>query len=196
MLVNNNNLLPCNGIVNYTPALLTPLQANEYYTTLLQTIPWQHDEVVIFGKKITTKRKTAWYGTNAFTYTYSNTKKTALPFTPELLELKNITEAACGHTFNSCLLNLYHNGTEGMGWHSDNEKEMGSVIASVSLGEERKFVFKHRSTREKVEVNLQNGSVLLMKGDTQKYWIHTLPIMLKKNNARINLTFRNLLYLP
>src|SRR5699024_7452569 len=137
-------------------------EADYYLDALLNTIEWKNDETVIFGKKIITKRKVAWYAEKPFEYTYSKTTKTALPWTKELLELKNNIEQETGETFNSCLLNLYHNGEEGMGWHCDAETNLkkNGAIASISFGAERKFVFKHKTTQEKVELVLENGSLL------------------------------------
>ena len=118
------NWLPQDGTVNYYGKLLNQKEADFYLNRLLQTIEWRNDEAIIFGKKIVTKRKVAWYGEKLFEYTYSNTTKLALPWTKELLELKNIIEKETGETFNSCLLNLYHNGDEGMAWHSDGETDL------------------------------------------------------------------------
>jgi alkylated DNA repair dioxygenase AlkB len=169
-------------------------QANEYFDSLIQNIPWKNDEVVVFGKRIVTKRKTAWYGDSNYVYIYSNTIKQALPWTSELVNLKQIVENLSNTKFNSCLLNLYHNGNEGMGWHSDDEKsiEDNSTIASVSLGAERKFSFKHKQTNKTISVLLEHGSLLLMKEATQKNWLHSLPKSSKITLPRINLTFRRM----
>jgi alkylated DNA repair dioxygenase AlkB len=169
-------------------------QANEYFDSLLQNIPWKNDEVVVFGKRIVTKRKTAWYGDSNYVYIYSNTIKQALPWTKELVNLKQIVENLSNTKFNSCLLNLYHNGNEGMGWHSDDEKsiEDNSTIASVSLGAERKFSFKHKQGNKTISVLLEHGSLLLMKDATQKNWLHSLPKSSKITLPRINLTFRRM----
>jgi alkylated DNA repair dioxygenase AlkB len=169
-------------------------QANEYFDSLLQNIPWKNDEVVVFGKRIVTKRKTAWYGDSNYVYIYSNTIKQALPWTRELVNLKQIVENLSNTKFNSCLLNLYHDGNEGMGWHSDDEKsiEDNSTIASVSLGAERKFSFKHKQSNKTISVLLEHGSLLLMKDATQKNWLHSLPKSSKITLPRINLTFRRM----
>jgi alkylated DNA repair dioxygenase AlkB len=118
-----------------------------------------------------------------------------LPWTKELLELKTVIEKETGETFNSCLLNLYHNGDEGMAWHSDGEPELkkDGAIASLSFGAERKFVFKHKQTSHKVELILEHGSLLLMKGTTQTHWLHRLPPTKKVRTARVNLTFRTII---
>src|SRR5690606_38171197 len=132
-------------------------EANHYLNTLLSTIEWRNDEAVIFGKKIVTKRKVAWYGEKPFGYTYSNVTKQALPWTSELLQLKAVVEQESGESFNSCLLNLYHSGEEGMAWHSDGEKDLkkNGAIGSLSFGAERKFAFKHKATKETVSLVLE-----------------------------------------
>src|SRR5690554_8203061 len=166
------NLLPKDGTVNYYGKILNQKEANAYFQALLSTIDWRNDEAVIFGKKIITKRKVAWYGEKPFEYTYSNTTKKAFPWTKELLELKTIIEKETGETFNSCLLNLYHNGEEGMAWHSDGETDLkkNGAIGSLTFGAERKFAFKHKQTKEKVELLLEHGSLLVMKDTTQTFW--------------------------
>jgi len=188
------NLLPYDGEVIYYGHIVSESEAKRYYELLLNEIPWQHDEAIIYGKRIVTKRKVAWYGDEAYNYTYSRTTKTALPWTPALLELKEITEKTCGKTFNSCLLNLYHDGSEGMAWHSDDEKSLGknTVIGSFSLGAVRKFSFKHKTTGEKIDTILDSGSLLVMKGTTQTHWLHRLPESSKIKHPRINLTFRTI----
>jgi alkylated DNA repair dioxygenase AlkB len=137
-----SNILPKDGTVNYYGKILTLKEANQYLDLLLQNILWQNDEAVIFGKHIITKRKTAWYGNSDYLYTYSNTTKQALAWTRELSDLKQIVEKKVETKFNSCLLNLYHDGNEGVGWHSDDEKSLGknAIIASLSFGAERKFL--------------------------------------------------------
>jgi alkylated DNA repair dioxygenase AlkB len=188
------NLLPGEGIVNYYGKLMSASEANAMAQALLDRIEWRNDEAVIYGKRIITKRKVAWYGEEAFSYTYSNTTKTALPWTPELLFLKNLAEKHSGETYNSCLLNLYHDGSEGMAWHSDGEKDLrkNGAIASLSFGAERKFCFKHKKSGEKIDVFLEAGSLLVMKGETQTHWLHCLPPTTKVHQPRINLTFRTI----
>jgi alkylated DNA repair dioxygenase AlkB len=188
------NLLPGDGIVNYYGKLMSASEATEMAQALLDRIEWRNDEAVIYGKRIITKRKVAWYGEEAFSYTYSNTTKTALPWTPELLFLKNLAEKHSGETYNSCLLNLYHDGSEGMAWHSDGEKDLrkNGAIASLSFGAERKFCFKHKKSGEKIDVFLEAGSLLVMKGETQTHWVHRLPPTTKVHQPRINLTFRTI----
>lgn len=188
------NILPYDGEVFYFDNILNKSQANRFFSDFLKTVDWKNDELFIYGKQIITKRKVAWYGDAGCDYTYSKSTKTAIPMTSELVTLKTIIEKQTHATFNSCLLNLYHDGDEGMAWHSDDEKELGNqpIIASVSLGAERKFVFKHKKSKESVSHILENGSLLLMKGDTQQFWQHSLPKTKKINEARINLTFRTI----
>jgi len=188
------NHLPYDGTVQYYGKVVQTAVADYYFDQLMQTIAWENDQALIFGKLLTTKRKVAWYGDRRFEYTYSNMNKYALPWTTELLELKQLTERLTGETFNSCLLNLYHSGDEGMAWHSDAETDLkkDGAIASLSFGAERKFAFKHKQSKEKVELYLEHGSLLVMKDTTQTYWLHRLPPTKKVNAARINLTFRTI----
>ena len=188
------NLLPYDGVVNYYGKVLKQKEATHYMNTLLHTIDWKNDEAVIFGRHIITKRKAAWYGDSAYSYTYSNTTKLALAWTKELLELKQLVEKITGTTYNSCLLNLYHDGEEGMAWHSDDEKSLGkdATIASFSFGAERKFAFKHKRNQQVVSLVLESGSLLVMKETTQTYWLHRLPKSTKIKHPRINLTFRTM----
>jgi alkylated DNA repair dioxygenase AlkB len=190
----NKNILPKDGTVNYYGKMLKTAEADQFFDTLLNTIEWRNDEAIIFGKRIITKRKVAWYGYKPFEYTYSNITKRALPWTPELIELKEIAERASGETFNSCLLNLYHSGEEGMAWHSDGEKDLkpNGAIGSMSFGAERKFMFKHKETKETVVCQLEHGSLLVMKDSTQTHWLHRLPPTKKVLTPRINLTFRTI----
>ncbi|MEP0213186.1 MAG: alpha-ketoglutarate-dependent dioxygenase AlkB [Cellulophaga sp.] len=189
------NILPFDGEVYYYGPILSITKAQEYYNYLLSNIQWENDKAVIFGKTITTKRKVAWYATNPFSYTYSKITKTALPWTKELLELKDLVEKKTGETFNSCLLNLYHTGEEGMAWHSDAEKDLkeNGAIGSLSFGAERKFSFKHKENKQKIDINLDRGSLLVMTGNTQKNWLHRLPPTKKVSTPRINLTFRTII---
>ena len=192
------NLLPYDGTVIYYGKCIENTAANAYYDYLIQQIEWKNDEAIIFGKHILTKRKVAWYGDLPFEYTYSKTTKKALPFTKELQKLKAICEEKSGETYNSCLLNLYHNGDEGMAWHSDAEKDLKKygAIASLSFGATRKFGFKHKQTKETVYMMLEHGSLLVMKDTTQSNWLHRLPPTKLVKIPRINLTFRTINSLP
>jgi len=190
----HRNLLPKEGTVNYYGRLLNHEKAEGYYNSLLKNIEWKNDVAIIFGKRIETKRKVGWYAEKPFEYTYSNNTKLALPWTKELLELKKLVEQKTGETFNSCLLNLYHNGSEGMAWHSDGEKDLkkNGAIGSLSFGAERKFAFKHKETKEVVSLVLEHGSLLVMKDETQTHWLHRLPPTKKFFKPRVNLTFRTI----
>ena len=188
------NILPFDGTTNYHGKVLSNLQCDFYYHKFLENIKWKNDEAIIFGKLIITKRKVAWYGESEFSYTYSKVTKKANLWTKELLALKKIIEKESGETYNSCLLNLYHSGEEGMAWHSDGEKMLkkNGAIASVSLGAERKFSFKHKDTKQKIDIILERGSLLVMKEGTQTNWLHRLPPTKKVSSPRINLTFRTI----
>jgi alkylated DNA repair dioxygenase AlkB len=190
----SQNLLPQDGIVNYYGKVFDNEAANQYYDELMSNIAWENDQAMMFGKLIITKRKVAWYGSQKFQYTYSKITKEALPWTPALLELKELIEEKSQETYNSCLLNLYHDGNEGMAWHSDGEKDLKKhgAIASISLGAERKFAFKHKSTNESVSILLEHGSLLVMKDKTQDHWLHRLPPTKTINKPRVNLTFRTI----
>jgi len=190
----SRNLLPQDGTVNYYGKLMPKDSADHYFKALLDTIDWRNDEAIIFGKRIITKRKVAWYGDKPFEYSYSNTTKRALSWTLELLEIKAMIEQATVETYNSCLLNLYHNGSEGMAWHSDAEKDLkkNGAIASLSLGAERRFAFKHKQNKETVSFVLEHGSLIVMKGATQSQWLHRLPPTKKVYGPRVNLTFRTI----
>ena len=188
------NRLPSDGDVRYYGPVMASANANNYFNGLLEGIEWKNDVVIMYGKKIVTQRKVAWYGDEPYRYTYSNNTKTALPWTEMLLTLKATVEEITQELFNSCLLNLYHDGSEGVAWHSDDEKELkrGAAIASLSLGAERKFSLRHKHSKETVSLFLQHGSLLVMTGDTQEYWQHCLPPTKKVRSARINLTFRRM----
>jgi alkylated DNA repair dioxygenase AlkB len=189
-----DNLLPKEGVAKYYGVLIPPATADDYLNRLLINIEWKNDEAVIYGKRITTKRKVAWYADQPFEYTYSKTTKRALPWTNELLQLKALVEKRTDEQFNSCLLNLYHDGSEGMAWHSDGEKDLekNGAIGSLSFGAERKFSFKHKASKESVSLVLEHGSLLVMQGRTQTYWQHRLPPTKTVSTPRINLTFRSI----
>jgi len=182
------------GRVEYHGVVIPIDESDKYFDALLTKIQWTNDQASYFGELTITKRKVAWYADTAFKYTYSNTTKVALPWTQELIELKERIEKITGYQFNACLLNLYHDGDEGMTWHSDSEKDLlkNGAIASLSLGAERKFSFKHKVSQETLSVVLQHGSLLVMKGQTQHHWLHRLPPTKKVSAPRINLTFRTI----
>lgn len=189
------NILPFDGEAIDHGLVLNRQECDFYYENLLNEIPWENDQAIVFGKHYITKRKVAWFGDQQYNYTYSGVTKQAHIWTKELLKLKSLVEKLSGTTYNSCLLNLYHDGSEGMAWHSDGEKTLldNGTIASLTLGAERKFSFKHKETKQRVDIILKNGSLLLMKGETQKNWLHRLPPTKKVHSPRINLTFRTII---
>jgi len=194
MLKNPLNIIDQDGIALYHEKVLTDEQIKPLYDELLNKINWENERVVMFGKELITKRKVAFYSDPLIAYTYSSKTKIGLPWKDPLIILKNIVESLTKQTYNACLLNLYHNGDEAMGWHCDNEKEIvaNSTIASLSIGASRKFSFKHKVTKETISIQLENGSLLEMKGTIQSHWLHALPKSKKITESRINLTFRQM----
>ena len=194
MLKNPLNIIDQDGIALYHEKVISGEQIKPLYDELLNNINWENERVVMFGKEIITKRKVAFYSDPSIAYTYASKTKIGLPWGDPLIKLKNIVESRTKQTYNACLLNLYHNGEEAMGWHSDNEKEIiaNSSIASLSIGASRKFSFKHKVTKETISIQLENGSLLEMKGTIQTHWLHTLPKSKKITESRINLTFRQM----
>jgi len=191
----NQNLLPYDGEVFYYRNFISINESLHLLETLTTEIPWKHDELIIFGKLIQTRRKVAWYADDSISYTYSGRTKIGLPWTPTLSLLKSAIENKVKSHFNGCLLNYYHDGQDGASWHADDEKSIQpkSCIASISLGAARKFDFKHRQTQEKVSILLEPGSLLAMMGSTQEHWIHQLPKSKKIKEPRLNLTFRQMI---
>lgn len=190
----NKNWLPYGGMVNYYGKIYNSSETDQLLKILLNTIEWHPDQAVIFGKTIETKRKVVWYAEKPFPYRYSGTTKVALSWTEELRSIKELAEKYSGEHYNSCLLNLYHSGEEGMAWHSDGESELkkDGAIASLSFGAERKFSFKHKQTKERIDLQLENGSLMVMKGTTQTHWLHRLPPTKAVSEPRVNLTFRQM----
>ena len=195
MINNRPNILPQDGIVLYDEKIIADEEVIELYQSLLNNIQWENERVIMFGKEIITKRKVAFYSDPSISYRYASKTKIGLPWTSTLIIIKNRVESITKESYNACLLNLYHNGEESMGWHSDNEKEIiaNSSIASLSLGAKRKFSFKHKISKETVSIELENGSLLEMKGSVQAHWWHALIKSKKVTDARINLTFRQML---
>ncbi|MGB5666591.1 MAG: alpha-ketoglutarate-dependent dioxygenase AlkB [Maribacter sp.] len=185
------NLDDCD--ITYYPNFIDLHKANGYFKHFKSTIPWQQDDIKVFGKVYPQPRLTALYGTEEKTYSYSNITMQAKLFTGELLEIKKSIEAIAQVEFNACLLNLYRDGQDSNGWHADDEKELGDnpTIASLSLGHERIFNLRHKKDKNlKHKITLENGSLLLMKGETQHHWLHQIPKTAKPITERINLTFR------
>lgn len=180
------------GEVHYYPSFFDKNEADSLFKTLSTSIQWQQDDIKVFGKVYPQPRLTALYANNNNTYSYSNITMQPHQFTNELLIIKKKVEQITSEHFTTCLLNLYRDGQDSNGWHSDNEKELGKepTIASVSFGEERWFHFKHKTKDLKQKMLLQHGSLLIMKGKTQENWLHQLPKSKKIQKPRINLTFR------
>lgn len=190
----NINLLPNNGELFYYQDFLSPSVSLNLLDVLLEELNFKNDETIVFGKHRVMNRLTAWVGDEPFVYGYSQIKMKAEPWLDSLLQIKNKVEERTNSTFNSCLLNYYPSGDDGMGWHSDNERELGEnpTIASLSFGAERKFSFKHNETKQKLDLQLANGSLLLMAGEIQHHWKHALPKTKKISKPRLNLTFRTI----
>jgi len=194
VLVHNNNLIPFNGEAYYYPTFLDEAESNELFHVVNSKVKWEHDKVTLFGKTHILDRKKAWFADNNLTYYYAGHENKALNWIKELTDLKSRLNSQLGTSFNSCLLNYYENGEQGMGWHSDNEKELlqNGSIASISLGVKRKFSFRNKVSKTVIDQYLDNGSLLLMQGEIQSYWDHTLRKSKKIKEPRINLTFRTI----
>ena len=186
------NLLPVDGELYYLPSFFDRQQSKEMMDLLHASIHWEKEKFTLFGKTIELKRKVAWYGDPGLCYRYSGNTKIALNWSDELVKIRTQLELVTGERFNSCLLNYYHNGSESMGWHRDNEPELvkNAAIASLSFGEERMFKFKHLESGNALSIQLETGSLLLMKGSIQEYWLHALPKTTRSTAPRMNLTFR------
>ena len=184
-----------NAELIYYPNFYSQDEATSYFNKLRKNTPWQQDDITIFGKTYPQPRLTALYANNDIPYSYSNISMRPHTFSDDLLALKSDIETIAYHEFTTVLINLYRNGNDSNGWHSDNEKELGKnpVIASLSIGEPRIFHFKHRHIpSEKYKITLEHGSLLLMKGEMQHYWLHQIAKTKKKIGERINLTFRTI----
>lgn len=180
--------------IDYIENFYTSAKAEALFRDLAQSLAWRHDDIKMFGKMMKIPRLQAWYGDNKLSYRYSNITLTAQPWTPALLALKAKVSAYCQHDFNAVLANLYRSQNDSVGWHSDDEPELGEmpIIASLSFGAEREFQLKHIVTKEKISIVLAPGSLLIMRGKTQGYWQHCLPKRSKEIMPRINLTFRKI----
>lgn len=179
--------------IDYIPTWLDKPSARKIFSALLNEIDWQEGEVFLFGNLHKIPRLQAWHGEPNAKYRYSGKTLTPQPWTATLLYLKGLLEEQGMH-FNSVLLNLYRDGNDRMGWHADNEKELGAqpTIASISLGAERTFQLKHRVSKQRFDIELADGSLLIMAGVTQDHWVHQLPQRKRCSAPRINLTFRNI----
>ena len=188
------NLLPKDGVVHYYPKFISEAESARLMNQLQKSLLWEADQLMMFGKLVVTRRKVAWIGDPNCAYTYSGVLKQPQAWTTELLALKRQLEKLTQSEFNSCLLNFYHDGEDGMGWHSDDEKELdaSSPIASLSLGAQRKFAFRHKEDKTTIPLYLENGSALVMRAPTQQFWKHALLKTKTIHAPRINLTFRKI----
>lgn len=186
-----------NGKITFYEGFFNLEESQTLMMHLIETIDWSQDEVVVYGKKHKIPRLNAWYGDEGKVMKYSGLTLEPKKWTPELMEIKTKIEQMTGFEFNSCLLNYYRDGQDGMGWHQDNEKELGinPVIASVTFGETRPFQLKHIHEKElkKIDIPLSNGSLLIMADETQHFWKHQIPKTTRKLAERINLTFRKII---
>jgi len=184
-----------NAELIYVPSFFTKQEADSYFKIIETDTDWQHDDITIFGKTYKQPRLTALFGDSNQPYGYSNIVMHPEPFTETLQVIKNKVEDYSNHIFNTLLINLYRDGNDSNGWHADNEKELGKnpIIASVSFGEKRPFHFKHRTIKkERHKLNLEHGSLLIMRGEMQQYWLHQIAKTKKQIKPRINLTFRKI----
>ena len=190
----DQNLLPKDGLVHYHPKFISGAESARLMNQLQKSLLWEADQLMMFGKLVVTRRKVAWIGDPNCAYTYSGVLKQPQAWTTELLALKRQLEELTKSEFNSCLLNFYHDGEDGMGWHSDDEKELdaSSPIASLSLGAQRKFAFRHKEDKTTIPLYLENGSALIMRAPTQQFWKHALLKTKTIHAPRINLTFRKI----
>jgi len=188
----SGNLLPRDGEAYVIDQGLSPDEADRAFAGLLDRIDWRQEQAALFGKKIPLPRLTAWYGDHG--YRYSGIQHEPAALTPLLSTLKSAIEDLTGAMFNTVLINLYRDGQDSMGWHSDDETTLGlePEIASLSLGAERRFHFRHRQQNERITINLGHGSCLVMKGRCQACWQHQLPKTKRPIGPRINLTFRTI----
>lgn len=189
------NVLPQDGEAFFIKQFYNREQADLLATRLLEGLAWQEETLLIFGRRVKAPRLMCWYGDPGAAYRYSGVDHPPLPWNSVLKELKAAVEAVCGQDFNSVLANLYRNGRDSMGCHADNEPELGfrPVIASLSFGAGRRFKFHHKSQRLTVNLVLEHGDLLVMQGDTQHQWLHSVPKSQCELPPRINLTFRKIM---
>jgi len=183
-----------NGEYLYIPNFFNKNESDFYLKTLLEIIDWKQEKMNMYGKNVKFPRLTSWYGDNDKPYSFSGITLNPNNWIKELIDIKNKIEPKCNTEFNSVLLNLYRNGNDSISWHTDAEEELGKnpVIASVNFGATRKFQLRHKNTKEKIEINLTHGSLLIMKGELQHFWQHQVPKTKKEVDKRINLTFRQI----
>ena len=189
----SENLLPLDGEAYYLPNFFSPQDSATFFPLLLETVPWKQEPIRMFGKQVMQPRLTAYFGDPHLTYTYSGITMQPESWSEPLLTIREKVEAVAGTKFTAALLNQYRNGADSMGWHRDNERSLGPnpLIASVSFGAARKFSLRHYTNKKLLRsINLEDGSLLLMKGATQHHWEHQLPKTALPTGLRINITFR------
>jgi alkylated DNA repair dioxygenase AlkB len=181
-----------NGEYSYVPNFFNKTESDNFLKSLRENIIWKQESMNMYGKKIDFPRLTAWYGDNDKPYTFSGITLQPLPWSSEITAIKNKIEPKANVVFNSVLLNLYRDGNDSISWHTDAERELGKnpIIASVNFGETRKFQLRHIKTKEKIEIELTHGSLLIMQGELQHFWQHQVPKTKEIKKERINLTFR------
>ena len=197
MLPTLPNLAPFDGELYWLPQCYAKEKADACFQRLYKQLDWQQEELFIYGRRLKVPRLMAWYGNDDAYYRYSGVNHRPQAWTVELLELKEDVEAISGQDFNSVLANLYRDGQDSMGCHADDEKELGlnPIIASLSFGDSRLLRFRHNKSRQKLDIELDHGDLLLMAGDLQRHWRHELPKTRKPKHPRINLTFRRIVLL-
>ena len=191
----SGELLPNDGSAVLFPHFLSESEADDYFEGLQAKTPWEQNSIRLFGKDVSEPRLSTWHAEAELPYTYSGVPRTPHPWNEPLTALRTACETHIGHTFNGALLNLYRTGQDAMGWHSDDEAVNGPnpVIASISLGAERRFDFRHKQTREVISLVLPHGSLLVMSGACQTHWLHRIAKTTRELQPRINVTFRHLI---
>jgi len=181
-----------NGEYLFYPNFFSKAESDLYLQNLKENIDWKQESMNMYGKQVNFPRLTAWYGDNDKPYSFSGITLQPNFWTKELLQIKDKIESLSNVQFNSVLLNRYRSGNDSISWHTDAEKELGEnpVIASVNFGATRRFQLRHIETKEKIEIELTHGSLLIMQGELQHFWQHQVPKTKKAVNERINLTFR------
>lgn len=196
---NETNLFPQkglniirNGEFIYLPKFFTKQESDFLFNLLKINVLWKQESMNMYGKRVDFPRLTSWYGDNDKPYSFSGITLDPNPWTKELLEIKAKIEPIADVNFNSVLLNRYRNGSDSISWHTDAEKELGRnpIIASVNFGATRNFQLRHIETKEKIDIDLSHGCLLIMQGELQHFWQHQIPKTTKPVNERINLTFR------
>ena len=193
----SRELLPLDGSALLHQQFLDTKLAECAFHELLNSNPWESHEIIVFGQKHTEPRLSTWHADEGIRYTYSNLERTPIPWTPLLLQLRELCERVSGSAFNSVLVNLYRDGNDGVGWHADDERENGfePTIASLSLGASRRFDFQHRFLKRVESIQLHDGDLIVMSGASQSHWLHRIAKTKRPVGPRINLTFRKVIEL-